>query len=114
MNVLFVCSRNRRRSPTAEQVFAANPALACRSAGTDSGAETPLGADDVAWADLIVAMERRHKRAVAERFHAALRGKRVLCLGIPDRYRFMDPELVRLLEAKLWELLPERDAAERR
>jgi predicted protein tyrosine phosphatase len=114
VKVLFVCSRNRRRSPTAEQVFSAYPNLECRSAGTEADAESPLAAEDVAWADLVVAMERRHKRWVAEHFHQELQGKRLLCLGIPDHYRFMDPELVRLLEAKLWHLLPEARAAERR
>ena len=114
MRVLFVCSRNRRRSPTAEQVFSAYPNLECRSAGTEADAESPLTADDVEWAELVVAMERRHKRLVSERFHQELRGKRLLCLGIPDHYRFMDAELVRLLEAKLWRLLPEARAAERR
>jgi len=114
VKVLFVCSRNRRRSPTAEQVFAVYSDLECRSAGTEPDAENPLTAEDVEWADLVVAMERRHKRSVSDRFHQELRGKRLLCLGIPDHYRLMDPELVSLLEAKLWHLLPAARAAERR
>ena len=31
----------------------------------------------------------------------SLKGARVICLDIPDDYEFMDPELVRLLEAKV-------------
>jgi protein-tyrosine-phosphatase len=36
--VLFVCSRNQWRSPTAERVFATRPGLEVRSAGVDKSA----------------------------------------------------------------------------
>jgi predicted protein tyrosine phosphatase len=35
-----------------------------------------------------------------------LHGQRVVCLNIPDRYRFMQPELVALLEQKVAPFLP--------
>ena len=38
MKVLFVCSRNQRRSLTAERVFAGVPGWAVRSAGTEEAA----------------------------------------------------------------------------
>ena len=38
-NVLFVCSQNRLRSPTAQQVFASHPAINVASAGTNNDAE---------------------------------------------------------------------------
>ncbi|CAN5304391.1 hypothetical protein BH10PSE3_BH10PSE3_38780 [soil metagenome] len=40
--VLFVCSQNKLRSPTAEQVFAARTDLEVDSAGTNQDAENPL------------------------------------------------------------------------
>jgi predicted protein tyrosine phosphatase len=46
-------------------------------------------------------MERAHRVRLDRRFRAALKGKRVVCLDIPDRYEFMDPELVRLLTIKV-------------
>ncbi|MBI2386681.1 MAG: phosphotyrosine protein phosphatase, partial [Elusimicrobia bacterium] len=33
-------------------------------------------------------------------FGSCLKGKKVVCLGIPDDYGYMDSELIRLLEAK--------------
>lgn len=41
-NVLFICSQNRLRSPTAEQLFAQRPDIEVASAGTNSDADTPL------------------------------------------------------------------------
>ncbi len=104
--VLFVCSQNRLRSPTAEQVFSTRPDLEVASAGTNNDAETPLSAELVAWADVIFVMERAHRAKVQKRFRRALAGTRMVCLDIPDDYEFMDPALVRLLEAKLARHLP--------
>ena len=50
--VLFVCSQNRLRSPTAEQVFADWPGLEVASAGLDATAETPLSGELLEWAEI--------------------------------------------------------------
>lgn len=105
-NVLFVCSQNRLRSPTAEQVFAGRADLEVASAGTNHDAETPLSTDLVEWADLIVVMEQTHRAKLQARYRAALKSKRLICLNIPDRYAFMEPGLVRLLEDKMARYLP--------
>jgi predicted protein tyrosine phosphatase len=107
-NVLFVCSQNKLRSPTAEQLFSRRPDLEVASAGTNSDAETPLSAELVEWADVIFVMEKIHRAKLQQRFRASLKSKRVVCLDIPDKYRFMDPELVQLLEAKVGRHLPRR------
>jgi predicted protein tyrosine phosphatase len=99
--ILFVCSQNRRRSPTAEQVFAEWPGVECASAGVHGSADVPLSGELIEWADIIFVMERVHKTKMAARFKAHLNGKRVICLGIPDDYQFMQPSLVRLLETKV-------------
>jgi len=104
--VLFICSQNRWRSPTAEQVFSEQPGLDCSSAGLNHDAENPLTPELVEWAELIFVMEREHKAKLSARFAAHLRGQRVVCLGIPDNYRFMDPALVKLLRAKVGRHLP--------
>jgi predicted protein tyrosine phosphatase len=98
--VLFVCSQNRLRSPTAERVFADDPTLAVRSAGIDDGATVELDRDLLRWAELIVVMERRHEHRIRRRFRDAARGCPIVCLHIPDEYDFMDPELVRLLRLR--------------
>lgn len=104
--VLFVCSQNRLRSPTAEQVFSRRDDLEVASAGTNHDAEVPLSSDLVRWADLIFVMEKAHRTKVQRRFRTVLKGKRVICLDIPDDYAFMDPALVEILEARVPRHLP--------
>jgi len=101
MRVLFICSQNRLRSPTAEQIFASFEGIETASAGLNHGAEVPVTPELLAWAELIFVMENTHRVRLAKKFRAALKGKRLVCLDIPDRYEFMDPELVRLLTTKV-------------
>jgi predicted protein tyrosine phosphatase len=104
-NVLFVCSQNKLRSPTAEQVFSTWPDIETSSAGTNNDAENPLTAELVEWADIIFVMEKTHRHKLQKRHRQALNGKRLICLDIPDDYEFMDPALVSLLERKVpWHL----------
>jgi predicted protein tyrosine phosphatase len=103
--VLFICSMNRWRSPTAEQVFAEHPGVECTSAGLNHGADNPLTSELIDWADLIFVMEREHKTKLAKAFKPYLDGKRVVCLNIPDNYKFMDPALVKLLRSKVSDFL---------
>ncbi|WP_212742957.1 low molecular weight protein tyrosine phosphatase family protein [Sphingomonas sp. 2SG] len=110
--VLFVCSQNRLRSPTAEQVFSRREDLEVDSAGTNHDADNPLTAEMVASADVIFVMEKAHRSKLQRRFRAALGGKRVVCLDIPDEYDFMQPELVRLLKAKVSRHLPAAPATQ--
>lgn len=46
-NLLFVCSKNQWRSPTAEQVWRRHPGLSVRSAGTSHQARQTVSEDDV-------------------------------------------------------------------
>jgi predicted protein tyrosine phosphatase len=99
--ILFVCGRNRWRSPTAEQQFADRPGIETASAGVNPEAEQVLTAELIGWADLIVVMEKIHRRKVTARWSRELRGKRLICLDIPDNYGLMDPTLIALLEARM-------------
>jgi predicted protein tyrosine phosphatase len=105
LRVLFIGGKNRWRGSTAEQIFAGRLDVECASAGLSQDADTPLSAERVAWAELICVMELEHKARLLARFKPALMGKRVVCLDIPDRYAFMDPKLVDLLERKVTPLL---------
>ena len=98
--LLFLCSRNRLRSPTAEAIFAGRPGIEVDSAGLAPDGEVPLSREQVEWADLILVMEKRHREQLNRRFGEILPGKRVRVLGIPDDFDYLDPELVRILEAK--------------
>lgn len=100
-NLLFLCSRNRLRSPTAEQVFASWPGVETASAGLASDAEEGVDADHIDWADVIFVMERAHQARLSRRYRERLKSKRVVCLDIPDDYGFMQPERVALLEKRV-------------
>jgi predicted protein tyrosine phosphatase len=99
--ILFVCSQNKLRSPTAEQVFSEIPGLDVLSAGTNHDAVTPLSSELVEWADKIFVMENMHREKLQKRFRSSLKGKKIICLGIPDNFSYMDPELVAILKKKL-------------
>jgi len=73
--LLFVCSRNLWRSPTAESLFRNHPRYEARSAGTENSARIKLTAGHVGWADLIFCMEKKHAARVQERFQPELAGK---------------------------------------
>jgi predicted protein tyrosine phosphatase len=98
IHVLFVCSRNQWRSPTAEQVWRKHPALSVRSAGTSPNARHHVTADDVHWADVIMVMEEKHKSRLVSEHRRLIDHKPIHVLDIPDDYRYMDAELVALLE----------------
>ncbi len=104
--VLFICSQNRLRSPTAEQVFGAWPGLEVESAGLNHDAVVPVDVELLDWADLIVVMEQAHRNRLSKRFRSSLGGKRLVCLGIPDDFEYMEPSLVALLMRKVPPLLP--------
>jgi len=99
--VLFVCSQNRLRSPTAEQIFSNRAGFEVASAGTDPAAGTPVSPELLEWADAIFVMERAHRDRLMKKFGPHLKSKRIVCLDIPDEFEYMDPALVRILEAKV-------------
>jgi predicted protein tyrosine phosphatase len=100
-HVLFICSQNRLRSPTAEQIFSGKPGFEVASAGLNPEAEVRVSPELLNWADVIFVMEKRHKSKLAKQFRPHLREKRIICLDIPDLFDYMSPELVRLLESKV-------------
>lgn len=109
MNVLFVCSRNRWRSPTAAHTFGRDPRWNVRSAGTSASAVRMVNAGDLRWADTILVMEREHRARLRERFPES-RSMDVVVLDVADEYGYLDPELVRLLEQLVTPLLEARVA----
>ncbi len=101
VRVLFLCSRNRLRSPTAEQVFSSWPGVEAESAGLSRDAVTPLSSELVEWAELIFVMENAHRAKLSKEFRPYLKQQKIICLGIPDCFTLMQRELVDLLVAKV-------------
>lgn len=106
LRVLFICSRNRLRSPTAEQMFADHENVETDSAGLAPDADTQLTSEQIEWAEVIFVMEKTHRTRLAQRFRSHLNGKKIVCLDIPDDYEYMQPELVTLLRRKVTLHLP--------
>jgi len=105
-HLLFLCSRNKLRSPTAEAIFANHPGVEADSAGLNPDAEVPLSEEQIEWADLILVMEKVHRTRLNRKFKSALAGKRIAVLYIPDNYPFMDPTLITLLKTRCAPYLP--------
>jgi len=98
-NLLFICSKNQWRSPTAELLFKDHPLHTARSAGTSDKARIRVNQKLIDWADVIFFMERKHKDIVTARFGVA--GKSLTVLEIEDNYQFGDEELMAILRLGL-------------
>jgi protein-tyrosine phosphatase len=99
VNVLFVCSRNKWRSRTAEEIYKNNGKFTCRSAGTEPSARIKVTAKMLLWADIIFVMEKKHQQRLSEKYEQELEGKRMVILDIEDNYAYMDSELIELIKS---------------
>lgn len=100
MRVLFVCRLNRKRSATAERVFAKEPGLDVRSAGTAEDALVRINRRMLDWADIVFTMDDEQHRDLSRMFPAHPALDKLVCLDIRDQYEFLDPELVALLRQR--------------
>jgi len=100
-NLLFICSRNQWRSPTAEKIYSRDSRVNVRSAGTSPRARKTVNTKDLEWAELIFVMEYKHKERLKTEFSRLLQYKKIIVLDIPDEYHYMDEELVELLKASV-------------
>ena len=71
--LLFICSRNRWRSPTAEALFKNHPRSDARSAGITDRARIKVTDCHIGWADMIFCMERKHADRLREQFAEEIR-----------------------------------------
>lgn len=109
LRIVFVCTQNKLRSLNAEAIFREVGGWEVASAGTDRSAETVLTRDLLEWADIAVCMEKTHREFIRQKFRGVLPDDRILILGIPDDYEYMDAELIELLQR----LVPNRLAGKR-
>ena len=101
MNILFVCSRNKWRSATAETIFKNNDKHDVRSAGTAPSAVVKVSAKNVLWADIIFVMEKKHKQILVEKFPGETTDKNIIVLDIEDNYQYMDAELIDIIKSSV-------------
>ncbi len=100
IRTLFVCQYNRKRSATAERVFAKDASLEVRSAGTSEDALVRVNERMLEWADIVFIMDDEQRRDLQRMFPGHAKLDRMICLEIRDEYHFLDPELVRMLEER--------------
>ena len=104
-NLLFICSRNQWRSPTAEAIWRKSEKWNVRSAGTSPKARKTVSSKDITWADTILVMEEKHKSKLKAEYGRLLQHKPLHVLDILDEYQYMDPLLIEELQARVAALL---------
>jgi predicted protein tyrosine phosphatase len=105
--VLFVCTANLQRSPTAETLFQGwKGNWEAKSAGIspDLGGN-PLTQEVIDWADVIIVMETIHSQYIQANFRCG--PDKIQVLNIADRYFRNDPELIGELREKVSPILEE-------
>lgn len=78
-----------------------------RSAGVSEKSRHRVTEKDLAWADLVLVMERKHKARITEEFAELDQLPRIESLEIPDDYEFMDVELIELIQSGVETFLTE-------
>jgi predicted protein tyrosine phosphatase len=96
--ILFVCSANVDRSPTAEHIYKNHPGLEVKSAGASYYAKTTLSEELLLWADVVLCME---KWQITKIENFSVENKRIDCLDIEDEYGYMSPELIEIITEKV-------------
>jgi len=100
-NILFLCSKNKLRSPTAEAVFSAVENWNVYSAGVSHDAQVHVSGEDIEWADYIFVMEKAHKKKLTSQFGRLIKHQKLISLDIPDDYDYMDEKLISILKDKV-------------
>lgn len=104
-NLLFICGKGRQRSPTAEQVFANYSNVETDSAGLSADADLRLGTDQIEWSTHIIVMEKSQASKLRTNYKKYIDGKKIICLDIPDKFDYMQIELIELLKQRIRRVL---------
>lgn len=101
--VLFVCYMGRDRSRTFAELAASSGEFLMDYAGVCVEAERKLTVDMLEWADVVYCMESYQREQLRKKkpWKGAKKDSDLLTLGVPDEFRYGDPELVKLAREKL-------------
>ena len=100
-NILFVCSANVDRSPTAEHIYKNHPQLEVKSAGIHWNATQKVDEALLQWADVVLCMEEFQKRLIMIDFNTVIEGKIIDYLDVYDDYVRMSPELIEKIKEQM-------------
>lgn len=92
--LLFVCSRNKWRSLTAETIYKNSADFNVKSAGTEDSARIKINSKLIVWAEVIFVMEKKHREKLISKFPNETINKEIIILDILDNYKYMDEELI--------------------
>lgn len=97
--ILFVCTANTHRSPTAEELFNKDERFDVKSCGIHPLSPTKISRELLEWADKIFVMEQSQRDYIEDNFPDLK--KLVIVLNIHDNYWRGDEELIKILKEKL-------------
>ena len=107
VKALFVCSAGILRSPTAALHFAKTKGWNTRAVGdNEEFALIPLSEALLHWADVIFVMTAYQRLYIKLHFGESFADK-IFVLNIEDDFAFMDPDLVKFLDASMEDLMPQ-------
>jgi predicted protein tyrosine phosphatase len=101
LNILFICSRNKWRSATAETIYKNCQDHNVKSAGTEPSAVVKVSAKNILWADIIFTMEKKHRQRLTQKFPDETIEKKIIVLDIEDNYKYMDTELIEIIKTSV-------------
>jgi predicted protein tyrosine phosphatase len=103
-NLLFICTANFQRSPTAAALFKDNEKYIGKSCGIHQQAVRPISKQAIEWADVIFCMEDIHKDFIDDNYSDEIGNRKIIVLNIEDNYERGDEGLIAILKEKLKEL----------
>lgn len=100
VKALCICSGGILRSPTAAWVLSNSPYFFNTRAAGIVPKYALIQVDEylVAWADIIICMDKKHERLLRKNFEVS--GKEVVCLNISDDFVYRDEKLIELIKTK--------------
>ena len=104
IRILVVCSRNKKRSLTAEKMYIHDIRALVRSVGTSPSAKRKITQADITWADVILCMENKHQHMIETQFKSKTLPK-IIVLDIEDEYEYMSADLVQMLKNEIEEII---------
>ena len=82
-------------------IFRNHEDFAVKSCGTSPQSRVKINEKLIRWADMIYVMEKHHKEIITQQFRAAIEGKTLKVLFIPDEFKLMDERLIEILKEKI-------------
>ncbi len=90
LKLLFVCSMNQWRSPTAEHIHRSRLWIDAPSRGISPNARKMVTPEDMKWAEIVFVMKDKHKHRLRREYPAELQHNELHVPDTPDIYNTMN------------------------